>query len=142
MSSAFSALGADSTAAEVEAALLAAPYHRWLGLRVHAFGPEGIELRATVAPEWLNNDEGGVVHGGIIAALLDIAADWALLSRGIAPSPTIDQTVHYLRAAAGEELVVTGVVRKPGRAVSVAEATLTSDGREVAVSRASYATAG
>lgn len=89
-----------------------------------------------------NSDDHPVVHGGIIAALLDIAADWALLGYGITPSPTIDQTVNYLRPALDLELTVVGRVIKPGRTISIAEASVFAGGKEVAISRASYATVG
>lgn len=120
--------------------LLAAPFHRWLGLTVESVSAQGVTLRAQGRDEWFNSEDQTVVHGGIIAALLDIAADWALVTVGIKPSPTIDQTVNYLRPATSLDLTIEGSVLKPGRTVSVAEARVLSGGKVVAVTRASYAT--
>lgn len=124
----------------LESQLLAAPFHRWLGLTVESVSAQGITLRAKGSEEWFNSEDQTVVHGGIIAALLDIAADWALVTVGIKPSPTIDQTVNYLRPAASLDLIIKGTVLKPGRTVSVAEARVLSGGKVIAVTRASYAT--
>lgn len=128
------------SASEVESNLLKAPFHRWLNLTVVSVGEGELVLRAQGRDDWFNSDDSGVVHGGIVAALLDIAADWALVTVGIAPSPTIDQTVNYLRPARSTDVQVIGRVVKPGRTVSVAEASVVCDGKVVAVSRASYAT--
>ena len=130
------------SAAQVQERLLQAPFHRWLNLKVESLSKEKIVLRATGRTERFHSDDHPVVHGGIIAALLDIAADWALLGYGITPSPTIDQTVNYLRPALDLELTVVGRVIKPGRTISIAEASVFAGGKEVAISRASYATVG
>lgn len=126
-------------AQELEEQLLQAPFHRWLNLKVESLTDTELVLTAQGRDEWFNSDDRSVVHGGIIAALLDIAADWALVTVGIAPSPTLDQTVNYLRAAQSLDLRVVGRVLKPGRTVSFAEAEVISGGKVVAVSRASYA---
>lgn len=127
------------TPAELEASLRKAPFHRWLNLSVESLSATELVLVANGSDDWFNSDDRKVVHGGIIAALLDIAADWALVTVGISPSPTIDQTVNYLRPAQSLELRVVGRVLKPGRTVSFAEAEVLSGGKVVAVSRASYA---
>ena len=53
-----------------------APYHQWLGLDVVAIGDGEIELKATWREEWVVNPERRYTHGGIIAALVDLGADW------------------------------------------------------------------
>ena len=66
------------TAAELEERILTSPFHRWLGLRVVSVSPEELRLSATWREEWENGTTARVTHGGILAALLDLAADWAL----------------------------------------------------------------
>ena len=128
------------TASEVEQEILRSPYHRWLGLSVVEVRPDGIDLRATPREEWANADGTDVVHGGILAGLLDLAADWALVGAFGTGVPTIDLTVNYLRAASlGGPLHATGRVIRPGRQVSVAEAEIRDDaGRLIAVGRGSF----
>jgi uncharacterized protein (TIGR00369 family) len=109
------------TAAEVEAKLLKGPYHQWLGLKVESVGEGTITLTAAFRDEWVVNVEGGYIHGGVLAALVDLTADWALVSTTGRGVPTIDMRVDYHRAARGN-LRAVGKVLKFGKQFSVAEA--------------------
>lgn len=127
-------------AAEIQARLLKGPYHQWLGLQVLAVGDGSIELEATWREEWVVNPEGGYTHGGILATLVDLTADWALVSRTGRGVPTIDLRVDYHRPARGN-LRATGKVIKFGRQFSVAEAQIfDAEGQLVASGRGVYAT--
>ncbi|MEV0088139.1 PaaI family thioesterase [Saccharopolyspora sp. NPDC050642] len=130
------------TASDVEELLRAAPYHQWLDLRVVELTKDRIELTARWREEWVGNHETRATHGGILASLLDLAADWALtgtIGRGV---PTVDLTVNYLRAALPGDLRVIGRLIRPGRQVSVAEAeVLDQDGRTVAIGRGAFLSA-
>src|SRR5258708_9733918 len=55
-----------------------APYHQWLGLKVVAVHEDGIELTATWREEWVGNPDRRTTHRGVLAALIDLAADWAV----------------------------------------------------------------
>lgn len=126
--------------AALEARLRAAPFHEWLGLRVLGVDDDGLRIGATWRTEWENGTEQRVTHGGIIAALLDLTADWAIADALGQPAPTLDFQVHYLRAAAPGDLVVVGRVVKPGRSITFAEAELyDGQGKQVAVGRGTYA---
>jgi len=80
----------------------------------------------------------GLVHGGVLAALLDTAMGCAvhsLLPVG-ASYVTSELNVRYLRGVglANGALTCTGAVVKPGRRSMVVQATVTDDsGREVAI---------
>lgn len=127
------------SAEDVQARLLRGPYHRWLGLQVLSVGDGEITLSAKFRDEWVVNPEGGYIHGGILASLVDLAADWALVSRTGRGVPTIDLRVDYHRAARGD-LRATGKVVKFGRQFSVVEAQLfDGDGQLVASGRGVYA---
>lgn len=128
------------SAADIQARLLRGPYHQWLGLKVQAVGEGAIDLTATFRDEWVVNPEGGYIHGGILAALVDLAADWALVSHTGRGVPTIDLRVDYHRAACGD-LRAEGRVVKAGRQFSVAEARVfDAAGQLVASGRGVYAT--
>jgi uncharacterized protein (TIGR00369 family) len=118
------------------------PFHRWLGLKVVAVHDEGIELTATWREEWVVNPDRGYTHGGVLAALVDLAADWAMvkkLGRGV---PTIDLRVDYHAAAMPGDLVARGKVVRLGGQFSTAEAHIyDSNGKLVASGRGTYFTA-
>ena len=109
------------TAADVQARLLKGPYHQWLGLQVTEVGEGSIELTAKWREDWVVNVEGGYTHGGILAALVDLTADWALVSKTGKGVPTIDLRVDYHRAAKGA-LRAVGRVIKFGQQFSVPDA--------------------
>ena len=61
---------------DVQKLISRGPYHQWLGLKVVAVHEDGIELTATWREEWVVNPERRYTHGGVLAALIDLAADW------------------------------------------------------------------
>lgn len=127
--------------ADIQARLLRGPYHQWLGLQVERVAPGEIELLARWREEWVVNPDKGYTHGGILAALVDLAADWALVSETGRGVPTIDLRVDYHRAAQPGDLRVHGKVIKFGGQVSSAEAHVyDKDGKLVASGRGVYAT--
>jgi uncharacterized protein (TIGR00369 family) len=128
------------SAEDIQARLLRGPYHQWLGLQVESVGHGEIALTAKFRDEWVVNPEGGYIHGGILAALVDLTADWALASHTGKGVPTIDLRVDYHRAARGD-LRATGKVIKFGKQFSVAEAQVfDGEGNLVASGRGVYAT--
>ena len=83
------------TLEQVQEIVTRAPFHKWLGLKVIAVHDDGIEIKATWREEWVVNVDRRFTHGGILAALIDLGADWAMvrkLGRGV---PTIDMRVDY-----------------------------------------------
>lgn len=127
---------------ELQRILSRGPYHQWLGLRALALGEDSIEVRATWREEWMANPERRHTHGGILAALIDLAADGALISRLGHAVPTVDMRVDYHRAALPGDLVAKGRVVKFGRQFSVCEAQVYDEhGELVASGRGTYFTA-
>jgi uncharacterized protein (TIGR00369 family) len=130
------------TAEQVQAMLTRGPYHQWLGLRVLEVGQDSIEIAATWREEWVVNPERRYTHGGILAALVDLTADWALVSKTGRGVPTIDMRVDYHRAAMPGDLIARGKVVKFGSAISVAEAHIyDQSGALLASGRGVYSTA-
>ena len=130
------------TAEQVQAMLTRGPYHQWLGLRVLEVGEDSIEIAATWREEWVVNPERRYTHGGILAALVDLTADWALVSKTGRGVPTIDLRVDYHRAAMPGDLIARGKVVKFGSAISVAEAHIyDQSGALLASGRGVYSTA-
>ena len=119
-----------------------APYHQWLGLQVLAVHEDGIDLKAQWREEWVVNPERRYTHGGILAALVDLAADWALVKTTGRGVPTIDLRIDYHAPAMPGDLIAKGRVVKAGGQVSTAEARIyDANGKLLASGRGAYFTA-
>ena len=124
----------------VQALITRGPFHQWLGLKVQRVGDGEIDIKATWRPEWVVNADAGYTHGGILATLVDLTADWALVSTTGRGVPTIDMRVDYHRAAMKGDLVCKGKVVKSGKQFSVCEASIFSEeGQLLASGRGVYA---
>jgi uncharacterized protein (TIGR00369 family) len=125
----------DITIEKVQALITRAPFHQWLGLEV-------IALKAKWREEWVVNPERRYTHGGILAALVDLAADWALVKRTGRGVPTIDMRIDYHAAAMPGDLTIKGRVVRAGSQFSTAEAHVyDADGKLLASGRGTYFTA-
>lgn len=78
-------------------------------------------------------------HGGPLAALIDVAGDFAvgmLIGGGV---PTMNLRIDYLRPAVGEYMEAIAVVRRMGKTSSVVDIdVMSSDGKLVAIGRGTY----
>lgn len=118
--------------AAVQRTLEGGTFNNWLGLKVTAITADSITLEAASRPEWTNAQDGSVIHGGILSALLDTAACFALTGTIGGPAPTIDLQTQFLRPARPGRLIVTGRLVKPGRGVAFAQAEVHTEGQKVA----------
>ena len=119
-----------------------APYHQWLGIEVIALSDDGIELKATWREDWVVNPERRYTHGGVLAALIDLGADWAMVKKTGRGVPTIDLRVDYHSAAMPGDLTVRGKVVRMGSQFSTAEAQVFDQaGKLLASGRGTYFTA-
>jgi uncharacterized protein (TIGR00369 family) len=132
----------DMTVERVQALITRGPYNQWLGLKVVAVHDDGIELTATWREEWVVNPERRYTHGGVLAALVDVAADWALVRRTGRGVPTIDMRVDYHNAAMPGDLTARGKIIKFGSQFSTSEAQVfDGQGKLLASGRGTYFTA-
>jgi uncharacterized protein (TIGR00369 family) len=117
----------------------------FLNLTVLSADPEREEvvMRAAMRPEFERGRGTGQWHGGPIAAIIDTVGDYALVMTLGRPLPTVNFRVDYLRPAIDTALIVTARVRRSGRLVGVVDIDVTNEqGQQVAIGRATYATAG
>ena len=130
------------TIEQVQALISRAPYHQWLGLTVIAVSDDGIELKAKWREEWVVNTERGYTHGGVLAALIDLAADWAMVKRpGAACRPSTCASIIIGRRCRGD-LIARGKVIRSGSQFATAEAQVfDQDGKLIASGRGTYFTA-
>jgi uncharacterized protein (TIGR00369 family) len=132
----------DLTLDQIQALVARAPFHQWLGLTVLAVGDDSIEIKARWREEWVVNSERGITHGGILAALIDLAADWAMVRQTGRGVPTIDMRVDYHRPAVPGDLIARGKVVRFGSQFATAEAQIfDKDGKLIASGRGTYFTA-
>jgi uncharacterized protein (TIGR00369 family) len=130
------------TPEQVQQLIARSPYHQWLGVKVVALHDDGIELNAAWREEWVVNPERRYTHGGVLAALIDLAADWALVKRTGRGVPTIDLRVDYHSPAMPGDLTARGKVIRFGRQFSTAEAQVFDrEGKLLASGRGTYFTA-
>jgi uncharacterized protein (TIGR00369 family) len=132
-----------STAAALEALLSDSPFQKLLGLRLEAFdvAAQTLTLRSIYGPNIERATGTGQYHGGVIASLIDIAGDFALiavLGHGV---PTINFRVDYLRPAMNTDLIAHARVRRAGRTIGVVDIDVVDTGtRLIALGRGCYGT--
>jgi uncharacterized protein (TIGR00369 family) len=118
-----------------------APFHRWLGVELTRLTEEGIEIALPWREEFVSDPTVRYTHGGILAALIDLAGDYAVaakLGRGV---PTVDMRIDYHRTALPGPLTVRASVVKLGGTLATADARIFDDeDRLVASGRGVYLT--
>ena len=128
------------TKEELQARLRVAKLHQWLGLEVLEASDEGIAVKALWRDEWVVNPASGYTHGGILATLIDVVADYALAAQIGAPAPTVDLRIDYHKAAMQGDLTVRAKVLRRGGTFACCEAFVYDKDEElVASGRGTYA---
>ena len=124
---------------QLQAIISRGPFNRWLNFTILRIDADGIELRAAWREDWVVNPERRYTHGGILAAIVDVAADYALAAELGRPLPTIDMRVDYHKAAQPGDLTAKARIVKLGSQYSTAEAYVyDKDGALVASGRGTY----
>ncbi|MBD0417362.1 PaaI family thioesterase [Tianweitania sp. Rool2] len=117
------------------------PFNAWLGLHIVSVGHGELELTAVWRDEMMGAPERKLIHGGVLASLIDAGGDYAVATMLGHASPTIDLRTDYHRIAAYGDLKVVGKVIKLGKTVSTADAFIYDKmGRLVASGRGVYFT--
>lgn len=111
--------------------------HQTMGLRVAYLGTGIAGIKMIPAPQY--STDGGRVHGGVIATLMDVGMGAAAATLGHIYR-TLEMSVNYLVPAYEEnELTAHGHVIHPGHTVAVVECSLyNQDGKLVAKSKGTY----
>ena len=98
------------------------PFNQWLNFTILKIDAAGIELKAAWREEWVVNPDRRYTHGGILAAIVDVAADYAIAAQLGRPVPTIDIRVDYHKAAMPGDLTAKAKIVRSGSQYSTAEA--------------------
>lgn len=122
----------------------AIPFNRLLGIRLEEAADGKARARFDYQDALVGNPVTRVLHGGVIAAVLDVIGASAVMSTFSDDSPlhgmgTVDLRVDYLRPGAGTHFIATGEVMRPGRILSAARMELYNDGEVlIAIGTAIY----
>ena len=130
------------------------PFNRELGLELRRFDDDVVELTFTNQPKLVGNAAQNILHGGVIASVLDVAAGLVCvgsvllrqdplieeeLAARLLRMGTIDLRVDYLRPGRGEHFTASASVLRSGNKVAVARVELHNhDGLHIASATATY----
>jgi uncharacterized protein (TIGR00369 family) len=118
------------------------PFNRVLGVEVESTDPARPQLRFAMRPDLIGNSRRGILHGGVISAVLDVTAGFAIMLALHKETPageklefpnigTVDLRVDYLRPGRGKHFVSTGRVVRLGNRIAVTHMELHNDEGEL-----------
>jgi len=124
----------------IDAMMSLAPFPKFLGMRFEEVRLDYGRLSLPYRPEL--NQPAGMVHGGVIASMIDTVVVGPLMSALDAPPRkllTIDLHIHYFDAGIEEDLVAEGWVRRRGRTIAFVSAEVaTASGKTLAAGNMAY----
>lgn len=107
------------------------PFDQFLGLEYKKLDDHHIQIKLPVQDLFINSL--GVIHGGIISSLADIAmANLGSTNElGIQKAVTVDLNVSFLKPATGAFLLADAQIVKQGRNIIHAECSILNDKEEM-----------
>jgi acyl-CoA thioesterase len=127
----------DEQRRRVEAAREGVPFLKLLGIEIESVAPGTATLSVAVREELMRNDR--IVHGGVMASLIDSAFAFAIipmLSDG-ERTVTVDMTIHYLRPLSSGVAKATARIVRAGRRVITVSAELFDENEKLAATAVS-----
>jgi uncharacterized protein (TIGR00369 family) len=127
------------------------PFNSLLGLKVISTDPAAPRVRFDMRPDLIGNPTRQILHGGVISAVLDVAAGFAIhialieKQREAAEEVrfpnigTVDLRVDYLRPGRGKHFIASSRVVRLGKRIAVTHMELVNDeGELIATGGAAY----
>lgn len=107
------------------------PFYRFLGLNADSFDVESGCIRFDMRDELVGNSHFRILHGGVIASILDTEGAFILAKDGawhaesglphnppVLKGGTIDLRIDYLRPGRGKQFVASGTILRLGNKVA------------------------
>lgn len=130
------------------------PFNQVLGIELGAMSTQQVVMYLPMKPELIGNFFQGILHGGVISSLLDVAGGAMALIGAferhqhlsgaerlskLSKLGTIDLRIDYLRPGRGKRFTAQAVLLRSGNKVAVVRTELHSDdGTLVAVGTGTY----
>lgn len=117
------------------------PFHAVLRPEAVSADPDTgtVVIRLPYQPSFGRAASSGDVHGGVVAALIDLAGHAAVAVQIGRMAPTIDLRIDYLRPAPAQDLYATARTLKVGRAVARVDIEVRdADGKLAAAGRGAF----
>ncbi|OHC45423.1 MAG: hypothetical protein A3J25_06220 [Pseudomonadales bacterium RIFCSPLOWO2_02_FULL_63_210] len=130
------------------------PFNQMLGIQLGKLSPQQVTMHLPMKPELIGNFVHGILHGGVISALLDVAGGAMALIGAfdkhqhlssaermarLSKLGTIDLRIDYLRPGRGQHFTASAMLLRSGNKVAVVRSELHSDdGTLVAVGTGTY----
>ena len=111
------------------------PFNRMLGLKLDALNADNVSMSFAMKNELIGNFLHGILHGGVISSVLDMAGGMAVMADAIRKNPdcsveelaaiigkcsTVDLQISYIRPGKGELFIAKAVLIKSGHRISFA----------------------
>lgn len=112
------------------------PLDSFLGFQYKRLSDDRVRVTLPVQDLFINST--GVIHGGVISSLADVAMSNLLPAdeEGVQQMVTVDLNVSFLRPATGSRLIAEAEVVKEGRTLIHADCRIEDDrGRTVSTAR-------
>lgn len=119
----------------------AIPFNRMLGLELVSLTATEATMRFKMKEELIGNFMHGILHGGVISSVLDMAGGIVIMATAaakhhgsnehladvLAKCSTIDLHVSYLRPGKGQEFIAKAWLSKSGSKISFTQMELTNE---------------
>jgi uncharacterized protein (TIGR00369 family) len=112
------------------------PFNRLLGLKLDKIDQEGVVMSFSMKDELIGNYLHGILHGGVISSVLDMAGGVAVMAELV--QKRIDQTFEEIAAALGKASTVNLHIDyiRPGKGMSfIAKASVVHAGNKISFAR-------
>ncbi len=107
---------------ELKSLVKQSPYPRHMSMEIDHIELDGADIIINLAD--CHFQPFGIVHGGVIATMIDTATFWAAFLRlpEDAGLVNVDLKLNYLQPVTGGKLIAKGFCLRPGNSISYSEA--------------------
>ncbi len=121
---------------QLSSAFTAIPFNRMLGLKLDHISTDHVLMSFHMKEELIGNFLQGILHGGVISSVLDMAGGMVVMAAGIYKN--LDKSVEELIGVIGKTSTVDLQISylNPGRGdIFIAKAWLLKSGRKISFTR-------